>query len=98
MCECKHCGFWSPCELGRSCPNDECEGCRGTAGDMIEQFCVDLNAAHDEILRLQGVAPDNWMDFDWPQWSAPANSIRWAERYLNKPLSKTNLRSLRKAG
>jgi hypothetical protein len=28
MCECKDCGFWSPCELGRSCPNDECQACR----------------------------------------------------------------------
>jgi hypothetical protein len=60
---------------------------------MIEQFCRDLNDAHNEILRLQGVQPEDYSKYDWPEWSAPANSIRWAERVLGKPLSKTSLRS-----
>lgn len=59
---------------------------------MIEQFCRDLNAAHDEILRAQGVASERFNNFDWPEWSGPANSIRWAERTLGKRLSKTSLR------
>lgn len=44
----------------------------------------DLNDAHNEILRLQGVKPEEYGKFDWPEWSGPANSIRWAERRLNK--------------
>jgi len=60
---------------------------------MIEQFCCDLNAAHNEILHLQGVAPADYGRYDWPEWSAPANSIRWAERRLGKPLSKTSQRT-----
>src|ERR1041384_3209538 len=57
---------------------------------MIEQFCVDLNDAHDEIVRLQGGNPQQ---YDWPEWSGPAHSIRWAEHRLGKPLSKTAARA-----
>lgn len=67
---------------------EECDG-------MIEQFCRDLNAAHDEIVRLQGGDP---AQFDWPEWSAPANSIRWAEKRLGRPLSKTSLRAAAAGG
>jgi hypothetical protein len=63
------------------------------AAGMIEQFCRDLNDAHNEILRLQGVQPEDYSKYDWPEWSAPANSIRWAERVLGKSLSKTSLRA-----
>jgi hypothetical protein len=67
--------------------------------DMVEQFCRDLNAAHDEILRLQGVLSEDYGKYDWPEWSGPANSIRWAERLTGKRLSKTSLRGpLRTAG
>jgi hypothetical protein len=27
MCDCRHCGRWEPCDLGSSCPNDECGSC-----------------------------------------------------------------------
>jgi len=67
-------------------------------GAMIEQFCRDLNEAHNEILRLQGVPPEQYAAYDWPEWSAPANSIRWAEKTLGKPLSKTSLRAQSKLG
>jgi hypothetical protein len=56
----------------------------------IEQLCVCLNDAHDEIVRLQGGDPTR---YDWPEWSGPANSIRWAERRLGKPLSKAATRA-----
>ncbi|HET9024817.1 MAG TPA: hypothetical protein VFN64_09610 [Burkholderiaceae bacterium] len=64
---------------------------------LIEQLCVDLNAAHDEILRLQRVPSAQWAEHDWPEWSSPANSLRWAERRLNKPLSKTERRKFGRA-
>ena len=58
---------------------------------MLEQFCKDLNQAHDEILRTQGVPPDRWSLYDWPEWTPQANSIRWAEKRLGKRLSKRSL-------
>lgn len=61
---------------------------------MIEQFCKDLNSAHDEILRAQGVAESEFGKFDWPEWSPQANSIRWAENLLKKKLAKTGNWSL----
>lgn len=57
---------------------------------MIEQFCRDLNSAHNEILRAQGVDEKDFDKYDWPNWSPQANSIRWAERLLKKKLAKTN--------
>ena len=51
---------------------------------MVEQFCRDLNQAHDEILRLQDVPQDQWGNLDWPEWTPQANSIRWAERAMGK--------------
>lgn len=60
---------------------------------MFEQFCRDLNAAHDELLALQGCHGEDATRFDWPVWSGPANSIRWAERLTGKSLSKTSLRA-----
>ena len=56
---------------------------------MIEQFCRDLNSAHDEIVRIQDKTVDP-SKFDWPEWTPQANSIRWAERQLGKKLAKTN--------
>lgn len=65
----------------------------GPQPEMIEQFCRDLNAAHDELLKLQNVPADKFGEYDWPEWSGPANSIRWAEKLTGKPLSKTSLRA-----
>lgn len=57
---------------------------------LIEQICRDLNEAHNEILRQQGVVESEYYRFDWPEWSNQANSIRWAEDILKKKLAKTN--------
>jgi hypothetical protein len=57
--------------------------------DMIEQFCRDLNQAHDEIIKLQDETADP-AEHDWPAWTPQANSIRWAEKVLGKRLAKTN--------
>ena len=61
---------------------------------MIEQFCKDLNHAHDELLRAQGVAESDFRKFDWPEWAPQANSVRWAENLLKKKLAKTDHWSL----
>lgn len=61
---------------------------------MIEQFCRDLNEAHNEILRLQGVREKDFNRHDWPEWTPQANSIRWAEDLLKKKLAKTDLWTL----
>lgn len=53
---------------------------------MLEQAARDLNAAHDEIVKGQGGDP---AAFDWPEWSSPANTIRWIERHLGIRLAKT---------
>ncbi len=63
-------------------------------GEMIEQFCRDLNQAHDELLRAQAIPQDEWPNYDWPEWTPQANSIRWAEKRLGKPLSKSSMRAL----
>lgn len=55
---------------------------------LIEQLCRDLNQAHDELMKAQGVEPERIPKLDWPEWTPQANSIRWAERLLAKPLSK----------
>jgi len=52
----------------------------------LEQACNDLNQAHDEICNLQDIDPDK---FDWPEWTPQANTIRWAEKLLDKKLSKS---------
>lgn len=57
---------------------------------MIEQLCRDLNEAHNEILRQQGVPESDLNKFDWPEWTPQANSIRWAERETKTRLAKTN--------
>lgn len=57
---------------------------------LIEQLCRDLNEAHNEILRQQGVAESDFGKFDWPEWTPQANSIRWAERETRTRLAKTD--------
>jgi len=44
------------------------------AKQMIDQFRVDLAAAHAEICKLQGLDPEK---HSWPEWSSPANTLRW---------------------
>lgn len=56
--------------------------------DALEQACRDLNAAHDKIIELQNDEADVGK-YDWPEWSSPANTIRWAEELLDKRLAKT---------
>lgn len=56
--------------------------------DALEQACRDLNAAHDKIVQLQD-ADAEARSHDWPEWSSPANTIRWTERLLDKRLAKT---------
>ena len=58
-----------------------------TEKDLIEQMCNDLNQAHDEICKLQGLDPTT---HDWPEWTPQANSIRIAEKMLRKKLAKTD--------
>lgn len=60
---------------------------------IIECLCRDLNAAHDEIVRMHHPEIDASKQ-DWPEWSGPANSIRAAEKLLGKKLAKTNLWTL----
>lgn len=57
---------------------------------LIAQLCRDLNEAHNEILRQQGVPESDYGKFDWPEWTPQANSIRWAERILKTKLAKTD--------
>lgn len=49
--------------------------------ECLEQALKDLRLAHAEICGLQGLDPAK---HDWPEWSSPANTIRWAERILAK--------------
>lgn len=58
---------------------------------VIEALCQSLALAHDEILKLQNVPEAERANLDWPEWSHPANSIRWAERLLGRSLSKAAL-------
>ena len=57
---------------------------------LVEQLCYDLNQAHDELMKAQGMAADMIPHADWPQWTPQANSIRAAERIIGKKLAKTD--------
>lgn len=57
---------------------------------LVQQLCRDLNEAHNEILRQQGVPESDYGKYDWPEWTPQANSIRWAERETHTRLAKTN--------
>jgi hypothetical protein len=55
---------------------------------LIEQLCNDLNQAHDELMKIQGEAhPES---LDWPEWTPQANSIREAEKLIARKLAKTD--------
>src|SRR3546814_2858762 len=45
-----------------------------TLESVADQFTTDLSAAHAEICNLQGIDPSK---HTWPDWSAPANTLRW---------------------
>ena len=62
-------------------------GAVGELRDAVEQMCADLNQAHNEVCKMQGIDPER---HDWPEWTPQANSIRWAERHLGKRLAKTD--------
>lgn len=57
---------------------------------LVQQLCRDLNEAHNEILRQQGMAESDFGKYDWPEWSPQANSIRWAERETKTRQAKTD--------
>lgn len=50
-----------------------------TIADQVE---CDLNAAHAEICKLQGIDPAK---HDWPKWSSPANTIGWLRALAATP-------------
>src|SRR6266404_5388634 len=54
---------------------------------LIEQLCKDLNGAQSEIVELQGGDP---LKFDWPEWTPQANSIRPAEKILQRNPAKSS--------
>ena len=58
----------------------------------LEQACKDLQQAHNEVLRAQGCDEAKFNDFAWPTWTPQANTIRWAEKLLDKPLGKSGKR------
>lgn len=53
---------------------DDASELRLTLSLVMDQAENDLKAAHDVIAQLQGLNPEK---SDWPQWSSPANTIRW---------------------
>lgn len=59
--------------------------------DLIEQLVKDLNQAHDELMRRQGIAESEIPALDWPEWTPQANSIRIAETMLGRRLAKTSI-------
>ena len=61
---------------------------------IIKQLCRDLNEAHNEILRQQGVTEADYNKYDWPEWTNQANSIRWAECEIRERLAKTDIWTL----
>jgi len=59
-----------------------------TLHDVMTQAELDLRSAHVEIVKLQGGDPAT---HDWPEWSSPANTIRWFAS-IRKELGITNAR------
>ncbi len=49
---------------------------RGALERVMRQAETDLKAAHAEICKLAGIDPAT---HDWPEWSSPANTLRWFE-------------------
>lgn len=88
-------GSWSHDEFGGMDCDDvralamECRQEYDEFKSMAEQFCVDLNQAHDELMIAQGITPEEAKQHDWPEWTPQANSIRWAEKILKRRLAKT---------
>ncbi len=58
-----------------------------TKDNLILQLVHDLNQAHDEICKLQGLTEEL---NDWPEWTPQANTIRWCEELFGRKLAKTD--------
>ena len=76
---------------GEPTPKETAETSDDTNEDHCQQLktlaeCVlqDLRSAHHEILKLQGVQPEDFHKWDWPEWSGPANTMRFARRILER--------------
>lgn len=54
-----------------------------TLAQVMVQAEIDLKAAHAEICKLQGIDPTT---HQWPEWSSPANTLRWFEAIRQKHL------------
>jgi hypothetical protein len=48
---------------------------------VMDQAARDLKSAHEQICKLQNLDPAK---HDWPQWSSPANSLRWFDAIREK--------------
>ena len=51
---------------------------------VFDQFRSDLKSAHAVICKLQGLDPET---HGWPEWSPPANTLRWLDKLQPKFLS-----------
>lgn len=49
--------------------------------EVMRQTETDLAAAHEEICKLQNLDPKT---HSWPEWSSPANTLRWFEEIRKK--------------
>lgn len=61
--------------------------------NVMAQAESDLNAAHEEICKLQGLDPEK---HHWPEWSSPANTLRWfteIRRHLDESRSAEGVRT-----
>jgi hypothetical protein len=48
---------------------------------LMQQVETDLAAAHEVICKLQGLDPKT---HTWPEWSSPANTLRWIAELRKK--------------
>ena len=54
---------------------------RDTLREVMRQAENDLAEAHKVICELQGADPKTT---NWPEWSSPANTLRWFEAIRDK--------------
>lgn len=50
--------------------------------DALEQCCKDLNQVHTQWMEHQGA--EDGTNYDFPEWTPQANTLRWAEKLLGK--------------
>lgn len=53
---------------------EQVESYREILTSVMRQSENDLQSAHAEICKLQGIDPQ---EHTWPRWSPQANSLRW---------------------